>query len=274
MPTTLAPALGPVLGGVLVTEASWRWVFYVNVPIGAAALLFGLLFLDGGSEHRPGRFDAAGFALAGAGFGALMFGVSEGPSRHWESVPVLATMCAGVVLLAVLVRAELASPRPLIDLRLLGNRLFRSCCAVMVLASVAFIGTLYLASLFFQDGRGLSGARLRVEHLPRGVRRHGRSPAGQPGAVPAARAAPSHLARAGGGTPGRAGERASLQDPQVLFGRRPDPVLEFLQSLAQQQPAPRCGPASSSACRERARCTSLAGRRPRRRPGRRTAGPS
>src|SRR5580704_119427 len=73
VPTTLAPAIGPVLGGLLVTDASWRWVFYVNVPIGAVMLLFGLAFLDGAAEHRPGRFDAAGFVLAGAGLGALMY---------------------------------------------------------------------------------------------------------------------------------------------------------------------------------------------------------
>ena len=166
VPTTLAPAVGPVLGGLLVTDASWRWVFYVNVPIGAAALLFGLLFLDGGTEHRPGRFDVAGFTLAGAGLGALMYGVSEGPVSHWAAAPVLAAMCAGAVLLGVLVRVELGRRQPLIDLRLLGNRLFRSCCAVMVLGSVAFLGTLYLASLFFQDGRGLSALSSGLSIFP------------------------------------------------------------------------------------------------------------
>jgi EmrB/QacA subfamily drug resistance transporter len=166
VPTTLAPAIGPVLGGLLVTEASWRWVFYVNVPLGAAALLFGLLFLEGGGQQRPGRFDVTGFALAGAGFGALMYGASEGPVTGWDSVPVLAATGCGVALLAVLVGVELASDRPLIDLRLLGNRLFRSCSAVMVLASVAFIGSLYLASLFFQDGRGLSALGSGLSTFP------------------------------------------------------------------------------------------------------------
>jgi EmrB/QacA subfamily drug resistance transporter len=156
IPTTFAPALGPVLGGLLVTEASWRWVFFVNVPIGAAAFVFGFAFLNGAIEPRPGTFDIPGFALAGAGLGTLMYGVSEGPIRGWDSVPVLATIAVGVVLLGLLVWVEMATKKPLIDLRLLGNRLFRANSAVMVLASLAFLGTLYLVSLFYQDARGLS----------------------------------------------------------------------------------------------------------------------
>src|SRR4029077_3475944 len=67
VPTTLAPAAGPVLGGLLVTELSWRWVFYVNVPIGVLAIVFGLLFVRQPAQDRPGRFDLAGFVLSGAG---------------------------------------------------------------------------------------------------------------------------------------------------------------------------------------------------------------
>src|ERR1700679_3034654 len=85
VPTTFAPALGPVLGGLLVTDLSWRWVFYVNVPIGAVAFVFGLIFLrTGGAQANPGRFDLAGFLLSGIGLGALMYGVSEGPNKGWH----------------------------------------------------------------------------------------------------------------------------------------------------------------------------------------------
>jgi EmrB/QacA subfamily drug resistance transporter len=166
VPTTFAPALGPVLGGLLVTELSWRWVFYVNVPLGILALAFGALFLQGGHALRPGRFDAAGFALAGGGLGLLMYGVSEGPVRGWGSGVVLATVLSGAVLLGVLVIAELRRRQPLIDLRLLGNRLFRSCNGVMVLSSAAFLGTLYVVSLFFQDGRHLSALAAGLSIFP------------------------------------------------------------------------------------------------------------
>src|SRR3984893_1231019 len=88
VPTTLAPALGPVLGGLLVTDLSWRWVFYVNVPIGAAALVFGAIFLSPHAEGRARRFDVAGFLLSGIGLGLLMYGVSEGPDLGWGSAEV------------------------------------------------------------------------------------------------------------------------------------------------------------------------------------------
>jgi EmrB/QacA subfamily drug resistance transporter len=166
VPTTFAPALGPVLGGLLVTELSWRWVFYVNVPLGILALAFGALFLQGGHPLRPGRFDAAGFALAGGGLGLLMYGVSEGPVRGWGSGVVLATVLSGAVLLAMLVVTELRRRQPLIDLRLLANRLFRSCNGVMVLSSAAFLGTLYVVSLFFQDGRHLSALASGLSIFP------------------------------------------------------------------------------------------------------------
>jgi MFS family permease len=73
--TGLAPTLGPVLGGVLVTDLSWRLVFYVNVPVGICAMVFGGLFLRRDTSRRPGSFDAAGFLLAAAGLGLAMYGV-------------------------------------------------------------------------------------------------------------------------------------------------------------------------------------------------------
>ena len=81
IPTGFAPALGPVVGGVLVTAASWRWVFYVNVPIGVLGLAFGAVFLPEHREAGAGRFDRPGFVLAGAGLGTLMYALSEGPSH-------------------------------------------------------------------------------------------------------------------------------------------------------------------------------------------------
>jgi EmrB/QacA subfamily drug resistance transporter len=166
VPTTFAPALGPVLGGLLVTDLSWRWVFYVNLPLGAAAFAFGLVFLQPQKQDQPGRFDLAGFLLSGLGLGLLMYGVSEGPNLGWHKPDVLATIAAGVVLLTAMVIVELRSAAPMVDLRLLGNRLFRAGNGVMVLASVAFLGTLYAISLYYQDGRGLSALGSGLSTFP------------------------------------------------------------------------------------------------------------
>ncbi len=166
VPTALAPALGPVLGGLFVTDLSWRWVFYVNVPIGMAAFMFGLVFLRGAPQANPGRFDVPGFALSGLGLGALMYGVSEGPVKGWHSAVVLSTIVAGALLLVALVKVELSRSQPMVDLRLYRDRLFRSTAGALMIASVAFLGVLYLVALFFQDGLGLSALQSGLNTFP------------------------------------------------------------------------------------------------------------
>jgi EmrB/QacA subfamily drug resistance transporter len=84
VPTTMAPALGPVLGGLLVTDLSWRWVFFVNLPLGIAAVTFGAAFLQPTEAVDAGVFDVPGFLLGGIGLGLLMYGVSEGPLLSWS----------------------------------------------------------------------------------------------------------------------------------------------------------------------------------------------
>jgi MFS family permease len=169
MATGLSPALGPVVGGLLVTDLSWRAVFYVNVPIGLCAIVFGALFLRRESEHPPGRFDATGFLLSAAGLGSVMYGLSTGPGHGWSSGPVLATIVAGAVLLAAAVTVEVRRSTPVMDVRLLTDRLFGSCATIMAIESVAFLGTLYTVSLYFQDGRGLSPLAAGLSYFPEAV---------------------------------------------------------------------------------------------------------
>ena len=166
IPTAMAPALGPVLGGILVTEASWRWVFYVNLPIGIGAFLFGLVFLQEQKQETPGRFDLPGFILSAAGLGLLMYGVSEGPFKGWGSSLIVATITAGAALLAAMVLVEIRTAHPMIDVRLFKDRLFRSSCVVLALSSSAFLGLLFLVALFFQDGLGLSALQSGLSTFP------------------------------------------------------------------------------------------------------------
>jgi EmrB/QacA subfamily drug resistance transporter len=167
--TTLGPALGPILGGIFTTEISWRLVFFVNVPVGIAAFILGAIWL---AEHRPddpGRLDRQGLLLSGLGFGAAMYGISEGPIRGWANPIVLLPITVGTVLLAALVAVELRSSHPLIDLRLLRNRLFRASTCLYAFGSVAYLGALYLAALFFQDALGLTAIQAGLTAFPSAI---------------------------------------------------------------------------------------------------------
>jgi EmrB/QacA subfamily drug resistance transporter len=156
----------PVLGGLFVTDLSWRWVFYVNLPIGAAAFAFGLVFLSGADDQVAGAFDLPGFLLSASGLALLMYGVSEGPFHGWGSPEIVSTCVAGAVLLAALVIFELRTDHPLIDIRLFSDRLFRSSNAVLGIGSAAFLGSLFLVALFFQDGLGLSALQSGLNTFP------------------------------------------------------------------------------------------------------------
>ncbi len=169
VPTALAPALGPVLGGLLVTELSWRWVFFVNLPFGIVAVIFGAIFLEGHREPHPGAFDLPGFLLAGIGFALVMFGVSEGPNRGWDTPVILGSIAVGAAMLAVMVWVELRTAKPILKLRLFGNRLFRSTSLVLMVAMAAFLGVLFVAPLFFQIALGLSALQSGLNTFPEAI---------------------------------------------------------------------------------------------------------
>jgi EmrB/QacA subfamily drug resistance transporter len=152
----IAPATGPVLGGLLVDSLSWRWVFFVNVPIGIAAFLFGLFFLQEHREPKAGRFDLPGFLLAGIGLALVLYALSEGPTSGWTSLTVLGSTLGGLLLLSAFVVVELRRREPLLDLRLLGNRLFRTASLVSLVSSAGFLGVLFVAPLFLQQGLGVT----------------------------------------------------------------------------------------------------------------------
>jgi EmrB/QacA subfamily drug resistance transporter len=167
--TTIAPASGPLIGGLLTTRLSWRWVFFVNLPIGLVVICFGLAFLGAHRQPRPGAFDLPGFALSGAGFGLLMFGLSEGSDIGWGSPLALGSIVVGALLVAALVRVELSKPDGLLELRLYANRLFRTASTVSQIALGAFLGVLFILPLMLQTGLGLNPLHSGLSTFPEAV---------------------------------------------------------------------------------------------------------
>jgi EmrB/QacA subfamily drug resistance transporter len=156
IPTAFAPALGPVIGGLLVTNYSWEWVFFLNVPIGLFAIVFGLLFVHETREKVIKKFDVPGFVLAGVGLASVMYALSEGASKGWGSPVIIGTAVGGVLLLSLLVLVELRTREPLLDLPLFANGLFRSCNLVIMTASAAFLGAMFLLPVMLQEAMGYS----------------------------------------------------------------------------------------------------------------------
>jgi EmrB/QacA subfamily drug resistance transporter len=166
LPTLAAPALGPVLGGVIVDGLSWRWIFYVNLPVGLAAVAFGAAFLPGHRDYSVGRFDLPGFVLAALGFPLVMYALNVGPGDGWASPVIGAEIVAGLALLAVFTRTELRAAKPMLQLRILANRLYRPASLQCAAGSAGFMGTLFLVPLFLQNGLGYSALHSGLSTFP------------------------------------------------------------------------------------------------------------
>lgn len=169
IPTVIAPATGPVLGGFLVDSVGWRWIFLVNVPVGVFAFIFGALFLEEHKEESAGSFDLAGFVLSGAGLASLLYALSQGPGAGWGSPEVLIPLVAGLVAFAVLIVVELRIDEPMLDLRLFGDRLFRSASVANFMSSASLFGLLFLLPLFLQPLWGLSAFQSGLATFPQAI---------------------------------------------------------------------------------------------------------
>jgi EmrB/QacA subfamily drug resistance transporter len=167
--TVLAPATAPVIGGALIAGLSWHWIFLINVPVACAALVFGFLFLPRTPPADPQPFDLPGFVLAAAGLTAVLYCVSTGPTAGWAAPATIGTGVLGLLALTWFTRHSLHSPRPVLRLRLLGDRLFRKCCIMIGCNTTAFFGSLVFTALYVQEGRGASALASGLTTFPEAV---------------------------------------------------------------------------------------------------------
>ena len=159
--------IGLIAGGLLVTYASWRWVLFVNVPLGIAAAFAGLAVLPRVAARR-GRFDVLGAITGTAGIAALVYGLSQADNgtSHWGDANVLAALAGGVVLLAAFAVIEARSRHGLLPVRLLRNRDRVGANVIMLGVGAAIGGLFFFLTLFVQDVWGYSPLRAGLSFLP------------------------------------------------------------------------------------------------------------
>jgi EmrB/QacA subfamily drug resistance transporter len=163
-------AVGLLLGGILTTYASWRWVLFVNVPIGIVVAAAAPRVLAE-SPRRPGRVDVAGAVTGTGGVALLVYGLSKAATgqdgvSHWGDAQVLASLVASVVLLVSFVLIEMRSPHPLLPMRVLADRNRSGAYLIMLCVSTGLFGLFFFLTLFIQTVLGYSAIRSGIAYLP------------------------------------------------------------------------------------------------------------
>jgi MFS transporter, DHA2 family, multidrug resistance protein len=167
-----APIVGPTLGGWITDNWSWRWVFYINVPVGAVAVLLAWLFVPDSTTERPAvrRIDVPGLALLVAGVAALQFVLDRGQREDWFASPLIVWLSiVAVVSLVALVVRELRVADPVVDLRVLRHSTFAVATAAMFVISIAFYGIMVLSPLFTQILMGYTAMLAGLVLAPGGM---------------------------------------------------------------------------------------------------------
>ena len=173
VPALLAPAVGPTLGGYLVTYAGWQLIFYINVPVGILALVLSGLFIR---EYRPTihpRFDVPGFVFVALGLATTLYALSSASTDGWGSPLVLGFLALGLFSMVIFVVVELGiasrGGEPLLNLRLFANGPFRAGAIANLFVIFSLFGGLFIFPIYLQNLRQLSAFQAGMTLLPQAL---------------------------------------------------------------------------------------------------------
>jgi EmrB/QacA subfamily drug resistance transporter len=166
IPVTVAPALGPLLGGYIVEYHDWRWIFFLNIPAGIIAIAATTIFIREERQENAGKLDVLGFVLAGIGLVGVVYALAQAGHRGFDDPEVMLFGLGGLAVLGLFTLVELRSEEPMLDVRLLTDKLFGASNFVLLVGNASMMGTFFLLPIFLQTQKGLSAFDVGLVTFP------------------------------------------------------------------------------------------------------------
>jgi len=162
----VAPAIGPTLGGYLVEYVDWRWIFTINLPVGAIGILLSLFVLPEFQSKHPGRLDIAGGLTSAGGLFCLLLALTKGADWGWGAEPTVLLFVVSFFAFVLFIYLEITTENPLLDLRVFKYRSFTMANLMVVVTNIVMFSGLFFLPLFLQSFRGLGAMETGLLMMP------------------------------------------------------------------------------------------------------------